>query len=89
MILKLPTNQSSGPDGFIGEFYQIKELICVLLKPFQKLVDDQTEILQEKKIKVNITGELSRKILNKKLEIKYNILKGSHIMNEWDFSQGC
>jgi hypothetical protein len=42
LILKLPTNQNPGPDGFIGEFYQIKELTSVLLKPFQKLVEERT-----------------------------------------------
>ena len=34
IILKLPTNKSPGPDGFIGEFYQLlgEELTSIFLK---------------------------------------------------------
>ena len=38
VVKNLPTNESPGPDGFTGEFYQIlrEELTSIFLKLFQK-----------------------------------------------------
>ena len=53
VIKNLPTNKTSGPDGFTGEFCQTLKKELILLKVFQKI--KQEGILSSSFYTVNIT----------------------------------
>ena len=43
MIKNLPKNNTPGPEGFTGDFYQtFRELMPILLKHFQKIAEEET-----------------------------------------------
>ena len=66
MIKNLSANQSPGPDGFTGKFYETfrEELTTILLKIFQKIAEEGT--LPSSFYEATITLIPKPKILQKK-----------------------
>jgi hypothetical protein len=81
VIRSLPTKKSSGPDGFMAEFYQtFKELTSIFLKLFQEI---EREILPNSLCEASITliPKLNRH--NQKRELWINVLDAKILNKHW------
>ena len=89
-----PTNKSSGPDNFKGEFYQTwREFTPIVLNLFSKIVEEGT--LPNSLSEAYIILIPKPKILPKRGNYRpislmnYNTLKVSYTIIRWDLFQGC